>query len=64
MVTTDVLVAGLSVWTRGSITGMMLPAFTNSGTLSMGAATVTDLGKINDQKDFPHEYNFSYPPPP
>ena len=45
MVTTDVLVAGLSVWTRGSITGMMLPAFTNRGTLSMGAATVTDLGR-------------------
>lgn len=61
MVTTDVLVAGLSVWTRGSITGMMLPAFTNSGTLSMGATTVTDLGKMIsiNQNDFPH---FSHPP--
>lgn len=73
MLMTDELVAELSVWMRGSCTGMTLPAFTNSGILSIGASTVTDLqiGLWNEKDPVvillpmqTFHCCYAYPPPP
>lgn len=51
---TDWLVAEFRVWIRGSITGMILPAFTNNGKPSIGASTVTDLHNNNYYRKYEH----------